>query len=139
MKKTLRYLLLAVLLSLPAVGAAQPQPPDAVLERLRLALQSGDADAVLDEAADRLEIDLLGRRKLYSRAQAAYVLREFFRRYPPTAFAFDHDSQAEGNWFAAGLLHVRRGAGPLHVYVRLRAHDDGWVLRELSLGAPGGP
>ena len=134
-----RLYVLGALLALSAAHVASAQPAADVFDRLRLALQTGDAEAVLDEAADRLEIDLIGRRKLYSRAQAAYVLREFFRRYPPTAFVFEHDSQAEGNWFAAGTLHVRRGEGPLHVYVRLREQDEGWVLHELSLGLQRAP
>ena len=138
MNDRLKYFALTIVLMLPLAPAASAQPTD-VFERLRLALQRGDAEAVLDEGADRLEIDLLGRRKLYSRAQAAYVLREFFRRYPPTAFVVEHESQAEGNWFAAGTMHVRQGERPLHVYVRLRVHGDGWVLQELSLGSPRAP
>ncbi|MDX1548086.1 MAG: DUF4783 domain-containing protein [Rhodothermales bacterium] len=128
-----------LLVLLPGVRPAGAQPVPPALERLEAAVGAGDHEAVIVAAADRVELDVLGSRKLYSRAQASYVLHDFFRRYPPEAFAFDHATQAEGHWFATGLYRYRQGEQPLRVSVRLRSHEDGWTLRELRVEAPRTP
>ncbi|MFQ5571528.1 MAG: DUF4783 domain-containing protein [Rhodothermales bacterium] len=103
------------------------------LASLQEALASGDAHLLMAEASDRVEIALLGQSKLYSRAQAVYVMQDFFRRYPPEHFAFQNTSQAEGSWFATGQYRYKHAERPLKVYVRLRMKGAQWELREVRI------
>lgn len=119
------------LLSLGVAGSAWGQEPP--LLKVQEAFAAGDANALLGEAADRLEIALMGQSKLYSRAQATYVMEDFFRRYPPEQFTLQNDSQGGGNWFATGQYHYKHTEQPLHVYVRLHRKGEQWELREVRI------
>ena len=119
-----------VMLSL-ATGPVLAQ--EAALDQLQEAFATGDADAVLADAADRVEIALLGQSKLYSRAQATYVMADFFRRYPPESFTLRNDAREDGNWFATGRYQYKHAEQPLHVYVRLRLKGDQWELLEVRV------
>ncbi len=103
------------------------------LDRVEEAFKNGDADALLDEAADRVEIALLGGSKLYSRAQATYVMKDFFQRYPPEAFTPRNNTPDGSNWFATGLYRYKHTRQPLQVYLRLHLKDQQWQLREVRI------
>src|SRR5688500_8775033 len=68
----------------PAI--AQPEEAtgdeDGPVARVVAALEAGDADALLTEAGERIEIVLFERGGLFSRGQAELVLGGFFRRHP---------------------------------------------------------
>jgi len=84
-------------------------------------------------AAERVELALPGRTKLYSRAQATYVLEDFFRQHPPERFTLGRTSKVAGSWIAAGVYWYRQGEDPFQVYLRLRQKDRRWVLREIRI------
>ena len=105
----------------------------AALSQVQEAFAAGDAKALLGEAADRVEIALLGGSKLYSRAQAIYVMEDFFRRYPPETFTLQNDAQEDGNWFATSRYRYKHAERPLHVYLRLRKKDGRWQLHEVRV------
>jgi len=103
------------------------------LGRLREAFVAGDANALLRDASDRVEIALLGRSKLYSKAQGTYVLQDFFRRYPPQDFTLQHNEPEAGNWFTTGRYRYKHAEQPLQVYVRFRQKGAQWELREVRI------
>ena len=103
------------------------------LERTQRALALGDARALFDGAAERVEVMLLGSSMLYSRTQAMYVLGSFFREYPPRRFVLQDSSRAGGHWFAAGRYWYEQVEPPLHVYLRLQEQAAHWELREIHI------
>lgn len=125
--------LLCGLLLWPGTGARAQETRDRNLERLQEALESGDVEAVLGQAAERIDVTLFSANALYSRAQAQYVLRDFFREYPPRRFAFKEPSRRDENWFAAGQYWYGSSDEPLAVYVRLRRQGERWELREIRI------
>ncbi len=120
----------ALLVLLPLGQAAAQQE---ALPRLQRAFVAGNAHALLAAAADRVEIALLGRGKLYSRAQATYVMQDFFREYPPEAFALQSESRTDGSWIAAGQYRCKQAERPFQVYLRLRLKEAQWELREIRI------
>ena len=125
-------LLLGCLLAYPAPVAAQ-RDGAATLAQIEVALRTGDARLLLGSAADRLEIGIFGVSTLYSRAQALYVMQEFFRQYPPKDFSFREPSATSGGWFSAGYYQSTMQARALRIYVHLRQRDDQWQLREIRI------
>ena len=121
---------LGLLAGRPGIATAQPTT---TLDRFTHAFETGNAHALLAEAGPRVEVALFDDGKLYSRAQATYVLEAFFNAYPPDHFEVQHESTAEGSWFVSGRYHYQRGARPLQVYLRCRHQEDRWVLRELHI------
>jgi hypothetical protein len=113
---------------------AQPADPEAeARERIAEAFRNGDAERLMTPAADRVEASILGMQTYYSRAQALFVLQDFFRNFVPRKFAFGEASQAEDDFFATAQYWYGQAERPLQVYIRLTRRDEAWVLHEIRL------
>jgi hypothetical protein len=126
-----------------AHGAAYAQtspPPDSTsLDRVEEAFRTGDADALLIGAADRLDVIIFGKGASYSRAQAELVLSDFFRRHPPARVSFEQEVLAEDRRSVIGEYWVADNhAEPISVFVRLRARGPRWQLRSIRIERNGG-
>jgi hypothetical protein len=134
-----RVILFASLIAVAVGGAplqtlAQPTDPEAeARERIAEAFRDGDAERLLTPAAERIEASILGMQTYYSRAQALFVLQDFFKNFEPRKFAFGDVSRAEDDFFATGQYWYGQAERPLQVYVRLTRRDDAWVLQEIRL------
>ena len=116
-----------------ATSGATAQEAHAVLAQVEEAFQQGDARGLLSAAADRLEIAVLEAPMLYSRAQATYVMQDFFRLYPPERFKLQEAAQSDGSLFVPGLYWSTSGGDPFKVYLRLRQKAHAWELREVRV------
>ena len=126
--------LVGLLLVLLGTGREAVAQQDAALAYVERAVEAGDAEALLSEATERVEIALFGSSTLYSRAQALYVMEHFFQEYPPVQFSLQHTSAADGNWFASGPYYHTHSDRPLRVYVRLRVRgEEQWEVREVRI------
>ena len=103
------------------------------IDRIGEAFAKGDARKIVQHASDRIELSIFGNSTLYSRSQATYVLQEFFRAHRPSSCEFEDVSAAGDSQFATGYLQVNDEDEPLRVFVRMRANDDTWKLREVRI------
>ncbi|WP_420457214.1 DUF4783 domain-containing protein [Rubrivirga sp.] len=115
------------------VGGAPAPSQDDVLRRVADGLESADPDAVLVDAAGRVEIVLFGQGGMFRRAQAEHVLRDFFRRYPPSRVAFSEPSSSDDGQSATGRYWPRSGGAPLNVRVLHRVVDEDWELSSIRI------
>ena len=124
-----------VLLALTAtLGAGAPAPvQDDALGRVAAGLLNADADAVLADSGDRVEIVLFGQGGMFRRAQATHVLRDFFRRYPPERVVFGEPSASDDGQSATGRYLAQTGGQPLVVRVFHRADGDAWELASIRI------
>lgn len=143
---TLVLLLLAgAAMLVPAGAQDEPEDPDAeAVTRVVEALEAGDAEALLVESGDPLELVLFDRSGLFSRRQAALVLAGFFRRHPPARVVVAEQSLTDEERAAMGRYWTRSGEPPLRVYLRFRPEGRTWSLdavrieRGTVLGATSG-
>lgn len=131
-RRVLPVMLLMLLLAGGGRRAAAQEAGNRVLQQVGVAFAEGDARVLLGTAADRLEIGIFGANTLFSRAQALYVMQEFFREHPPERFAFQEYMKTNGSWFAAGTYWHQPGER-LQIYVRLRERGQHWELREIRI------
>ena len=118
----------------PGPGGALAQPDSTALRQLEQAFRLGDAEALLDGAADRIDVVIFGKGSSYSRAQAGRVLGGFFRRYPPKQVVFEQEVLADDRRSMIGRYWVAEGEqAPLGVSVRLRARGSRWQLRAVRI------
>jgi hypothetical protein len=107
--------------------------PDSVAHRVVTAFVEGDAETLLTPATDRVELSLFGARTFYSKAQAFYVLREFFDLHPPVDFQLSDVTAAENSCFVRGQFTHDEGQRPLQVYARFVAREAVWRLQEVRI------
>ncbi len=128
--------ILPVLLTLTSSTAVFSQDNRPNLKPIEKAFSTGDVAALTALSADRVEIAVFGRSRLYSRSQARFVLKDLFSQYPPQRFQFSEPSRTSKGLFAVGSYRYALEDDPLKVYVRLRKDGDGWVLREILVEKP---
>ena len=122
-------LVAALALTLGAVPPAVPQPSDDALARVEAGLREADPSGVLSHAADRVEIVRFGQGGTFRRAQAVHVLRDFFRRYPPSRVVFAEQGSSDDGQTAMWRYWSDDGGAPLTVRVLHRPVDDeSWEL-----------
>ena len=128
-------LLLAALALFAGAAMAQTYAGDEVA-RVEAGLRAGDPAAVLDGSAARVEVVLFGQGSTYRRAQAAHVLRDFFRRYPPERVSLSERASSDDGRTAIGRYWTEDGAAPLAVRVLHRAAGDTWELASVRVERP---
>jgi len=123
--------------SSPAQPPPSAQIPEGIVEQLGNAFSSGNEQALLEPAADRVEISLFGTRTYYSRSQALYVMRDFFEKYAPHRFEVGEVAETGQSYFVTGKYWHVRAETPLRVYVRVTEDrtEDGqtWHLHEIRV------
>ncbi len=123
--------ILIVLLTCAWSSAVFSQDERPNLKPIEKAFSTGDVAALAARSADRIEIAVFGRSRLYSRSQARFVLKDLFSQYPPQRFQFSEPSRTSKGLFAVGSYRYSIDDDPLTVYVRLRKDGEAWVLREI--------
>ncbi len=106
---------------------------EAVVRKVEQAFSKGDVSALLSHAAERVEVAVLGSGSLYSRAQATYVLNDFFRQYPPVRFVANPPSSTRDSFFVAGRYWYGTDDRHYDVYMRFRWRDGTCEVRELRI------
>ncbi len=92
MKNLQPYLLTFVLsVSVVSIGLSQSQNADAVIEKLKISLKSGNSKELVSDFHDIVEVTLPDQEgSNYSKTQAEFVLRDFIKKYPPVDFKYVH-------------------------------------------------
>ena len=124
----LRPLVLLLLGALAFSGTA-----DEALDRVEAGLLAADAEEVLEGAEARVEVMLFGQGGTYRHGQAAQVLRDFFRRYPPQRVVFGELASSDDGRAAMGRYWTLDGGAPLALRVLHRRHDGEWRLASLRI------
>lgn len=128
-----RQVMLAVLLWGTVLTASAQESREGLKGQLTTAFEQGNMKALIDRAAPQVEIGLFGESKLYSRAQALFVLESFRTSFPPERFVVRDESVAERGWFLEGFYWSGATRSPLRVYLRLRVNDGQWEIREVLI------
>ena len=120
------------------IGSASAQAPGDTLEVLDIldGLSTGDADGVLAQAAERVELALLSQPRRYSRVQAQHVLDDFFQQHPPGGFDLAHSMSQGGEWWLTGRYTVLGYAERLRVYVRLAGDYPAYEVVAIQVVKP---
>ena len=126
----------ALALCAGAAAVAQSAFPTDDVARVEAGLQAADAAAVLDGSAARVEVVLFGQGSTYRRAQAAHVLRDFFRRYPPERVSLPERASGDDGRTATGRYWTQDGGAPLSVRVLHRAAGGAWELASIRVERP---
>ena len=110
---------LLVTFSLISLGKTVAQSADQVLNEVTESLIDGDSDRLAKHFKDHVEVTLLGKRQVLSKAQATYVLKQFFGDYPPVSFNRGRVSTAEGTMHAQCEYRSGRGNFELNIFIVL--------------------
>ncbi|MFA0961591.1 DUF4783 domain-containing protein [Roseivirga sp. BDSF3-8] len=106
----------------------QLQAQSEVMNDIRAAIKSGSSKELSLYLNDVVELYFYGEMSSYSRTQAEYVLKDFFKENPPRNFIYKHQgSSKDGQLYAIGeytydngtysiLLRIKEFEGKLRIF-----------------------
>jgi Na+-transporting NADH:ubiquinone oxidoreductase subunit NqrC len=84
-------LFLSAVVGVYSSATAQTPAVDAVIQKLKLSLKSGNSKELASSFQDMVEVTLPDTESNnYSKTQAEFVLRDFMKKYPPMDFRYIH-------------------------------------------------
>jgi hypothetical protein len=95
------------------------------------AVKSGDAKELVKYFNTSIDLNLEGEVNTYSKAQAEFVIRDFFKKHNPTDFNIVHTGSSKaGLQFAIGKY--QSGSDSYDVLMRVREVEKNYLIHEMS-------
>jgi hypothetical protein len=108
-----------------------------VLDRIESGFRTGNPAVLLIDAAEPIDLAIYGHGASFSRSQAALVLLDFFRRYPPGEVSFREEVSAANRRSIVGQYREAGATEASAIFVRMRARNDRWEIRSIRIERPG--
>ncbi|MBX2818940.1 MAG: DUF4783 domain-containing protein [Rhodothermaceae bacterium] len=106
---------------------------DHIVLYIQQAIESGNAESLVNKSSSYVEVTLLGNTTMYSRAQAGYILREFFREHPPSDFAFQRRLNVGTDWYMYGSYRNGAQNQVYRMEVRIRRNGEGYEIKNIRI------
>jgi hypothetical protein len=101
--KEIKKILVFLLLSSPAFALD-------IYEEVANSIRSGDARQLSSYFSNSIDLTIVDNENVYSKAQAEFILKDFFSKNPPKAFNILHKgSSPEGTQYLIGNLVTSNG------------------------------
>jgi hypothetical protein len=95
------------------------------------AIKTGNAKEVIKFFNSNVDMNLDGQVAMYSKAQAEFVLRDFFKKHPSSEFSIVHTGSSKGGLqFAIG--RYVSNADTFDVVIRVKEVSGNYLIHELN-------
>ena len=102
-----------------------------VIAQVKDALKAGSAKELSKYLSSTVDVTFDGNVQSYSKAQAEFVFRDFFKQHPPSEFSILHQGSSKGGQpFAIG--QYKSGSDTYRVFMKIKAANSQQLLHEIS-------
>ena len=132
MKKYIRQIYFYFLFSLLLVfTTSSASAQTEVVSNAKAALKAGNSKELIKCFNDMLELSLDGEKSNYSKTQAEFVMKDFFKKYPPSDFQYIHQGTSpEGIKYAIGKYKYNEGE--FRVYMLIKQFKGNYLIETLD-------
>lgn len=89
------------------------------INNVRAALRAGSSKELVKNFNKSIELNFDGEKSNYSRTQAEFVLRDFFKKYPPSDFQYIHQGASkQGLTYVIGKYTFDSGSFRVLLYIK---------------------
>ena len=89
------------------------------INNVRAALRAGSSKELVKNFNKTIELNFDGEKSNYSRTQAEFVLRDFFKKYPPSDFQYIHQGASkQGLTYVIGKYTFESGSFRVLLYIK---------------------
>lgn len=90
-----------------------------VINNVRASLKAGSSKELVKSFNTTVELNFDGKKSTYSRTQAEFVLKDFFKKYPPTDFQYIHQGASkQGLTYVIGKYFYEGGSFRVLLYIK---------------------
>lgn len=102
-----------------------------VIDQVKETIKAGSAKELSKFLYQTVEVTIEGNLQSYSKAQAEFVFRDFFKQHPPSEFSIVHQgSSKKGQPYAIG--QYKSGSDTYRVFMKIKSISDQQLLHEIS-------
>lgn len=103
----------------------------AQVSNIKTAIKAGSSKELVRFMADNVDINLNAQKTSYSRSQAEFVLKDFFKKYVVSDFQFVHQGESkDGHKYAIGTYKYEGGS--FRVYLLLKSVKGTYLIDTLD-------
>jgi len=130
----MKNILLIVLVAVASAFTLAPEPePQDIYEDIAKSIKSGNAKELSRFFASNVDLTILDKENMYSKAQAEVVVQDFFNKHKPTGYTLKHKSaQPGGAQYCIGEL-TTAGAGTYQVYYLLKNIGGAQLIQQFNI------
>ena len=97
------------------------------------AIRGGKAQEVTKWFSNNVDLTVLGKEEMYSKAQAEQVLRDFFGKYPPLSFELSHKANNQASAQYGIGTYKSTNAAKFRVYFLIKKIGNQQFIQQLSI------
>jgi hypothetical protein len=127
MKRYLAAIILIATFLLPAALYAQGD----VISQVKETIKAGSAKELSRFLNQTVDVTLNGGPQSYSKTQAEFVFRDFFKQHPPEEFNIIHQGTSKGGQ-TFGIGQYKSGTETYRVYMKIKSVDNQQLVHEIS-------
>lgn len=103
-----------------------------VIDQVKETIKAGSAKELSKYLNQTVDVTLEGNApQAYSKAQAEFVFRDFFKQHPPSEFSIIHQGSSKGGQpFAIGQF--KSGGETYRVFMKIKAINSQQLIHEIS-------
>ena len=102
-----------------------------VIDQVKETIKAGSAKELSKYLFQTVDVTIEGKVQSYSKAQAEFVFRDFFRQHPPSEFNIIHQGSSKGGQpFAIG--QYKSVDGTYRVFMKIKSVNKQQLLHEIS-------
>lgn len=102
-----------------------------VIGQVKETIKAGSAKELSKYLYQTVDVTIEGNPQSYSKAQAEFVFRDFFKQHPPSEFTIIHQGSSRGGQpFAIG--QYKSGADTYRVFMKIKAANNQQLMHEIS-------
>lgn len=126
-----RFLVLLVLWAMVFMGSPALSQTAEVIDQVKESIKAGSAKELSKYLHQTVDVTIDGKLENYSRAQAEFVLRDFFKAHPPNEFTIIHQGSSKGGQpYAIG--QYKSGSDIYSVWMKIKTVDKAQLVQEIS-------
>lgn len=102
-----------------------------VIYQVRETIKAGSSKELSKYLFQTVDVTIEGKVQSYSKAQAEFVFRDFFRQHPPSEFSIIHQGSSKGGQpFAIG--QYKSADETFRVFMKIKTINNHQLLHEIS-------
>jgi hypothetical protein len=102
-----------------------------IFSPIKDAIKAGNAKEVAKYLNQSVDVNLEGEVNTYSKAQAEFVLRDFFKKHSPTDFTIVHTGASKGGLQYA-IANFKSNNEQYNTLIRVKQSDNIYLIHEIS-------
>jgi hypothetical protein len=129
--KGTRYIFLAVFAVIVLFSATSASAQADVINQVKETIKAGSAKELSNYLNQTIDVTIDNTVQTYSKAQAEFVFRDFFKQHPATEFNIIHQGSSKGGQpFAIG--QYKSGSDTYRVFMKIKTVSSKQLVHEIS-------